>query len=298
MGMIFDIQRFCVNDGPGIRTVVFLKGCPLKCRWCHNPESNSSKRQLSYSAESCAGCRACATVCGSGVHQFEDNRHRVNFERCTGCGKCQAVCPNGALGLYGTEKSVDEIMEILLKDKKYYDQSGGGITISGGEPMLQFEFACALARSCKEAGLHVCLETSGFAPKEHFIEIRKYVDLFLFDYKVTGKEAHKRLVGVEPSLILENLKLLLTGGNQVILRCPIVPGYNLSGTHLRRIAELSRLPNVIQVDILPYHNLGSTKAKKIGSELLVEDVAMPEENKVEEWISEIRRYGGIHIVRE
>jgi pyruvate formate lyase activating enzyme len=250
MGRIFDIQKFCVNDGPGIRTTIFLKGCPLKCKWCHNPESNSINKQLFYLSEKCKGCKACAAACENDVHQFINNQHIVNYDLCMTCGKCVDICPSNALGFFGIEKSVDEIMNIVLKDIKYYEQSNGGVTISGGEPMLQFEYVYEIVKRCKEEKLNVCIETSGFALKENFIKINEYVDMFLFDYKATGMEEHKRLVGVDNSIILENLNGLLLMNSKVILRCPIIPGYNLNENHLKKVAELSRMQNIIQVDIL------------------------------------------------
>jgi len=260
MGIVFDIQRFCVNDGPGIRTVVFTKGCPLKCLWCHNPESNLKKRQMYCEWNQCVHCGKCSAVCGHHVHEMIDGKHRVNFSDCVLCGACVEACPHGALGIYGKEMAVEEVVSEVMKDQEYYENSGGGVTISGGEPMAQADYALELARTFHEAGLHVCMETSGFAPSEQYRRLMPYIDKFLFDYKATGEELHKRLTGVSRQPILENLRMLIEAGNDVTLRCPIIPGYNLSEEHLKAIARLSR-EGVSSVDIIPYHDMGKGKAK-------------------------------------
>ncbi len=294
MGIVFDIQRFCVNDGPGIRTVVFLKGCPLKCQWCHNPESNSIKRQLYCEWNRCVHCGTCGAVCGQRVHEMDEGAHRIRFSGCALCGACVEACPQGALGVYGRERSAGEVVAEVMKDYDYYEDSGGGVTISGGEPMAQADYAWELSGALKGAGLHVCMETSGFAPWEAYQRLLPDVDLFLFDYKATGEELHRRLTGVGHGLILTNLRLLLEAGKNVRLRCPIIPGYNLSEEHLRAIAGLSR-SGVSAVEIIPYHDMGKGKAKNIGSSLYLSDVRTPEQAEVERWIDDIVRYGGIRI---
>ncbi|KAB2844878.1 MAG: glycyl-radical enzyme activating protein, partial [Melioribacteraceae bacterium] len=178
-GLVFDIQRFSLHDGPGIRTTIFLKGCPLDCAWCHNPESKSFKRQLSYNENLCTSCMECSKVCENNVHSFVNGKHIVDFDACELCGKCVDVCPSGALQIIGKEYSADEIISLVLKDKKYFENSNGGVTISGGEPLAQFKFTKNLLVKAKKEGLHTAVETCGFAKEQQYLEILPYVDLFL-----------------------------------------------------------------------------------------------------------------------
>lgn len=296
MPLVFDIQRFCVNDGPGIRSTVYLKGCPLTCPWCHNPESNLPQPQLAFTKDRCTGCGACARTCPHGVHRLaEDGSHMVDFAVCKACGACVAACPNDALRIYGRQMGVDEILAVLERDADYYETSGGGITISGGEAMSRYDDALAIARAVKGRGWHLCLETSGFGRPERFEEMARYVDLFLYDYKVSGEARYREIIGMPESMVTGNLDALGRAGARVVLRCPIVPGYSDDEEHFRRIAELSRLPQVDHVELLPYHDFGIGKAKSIGSDQYLSDVKMPPASAVGVWMERIAALGGEDI---
>lgn len=290
-GLISDIQRFSLHDGPGIRTTVFLKGCPLNCKWCHNPETRSSKPQISFSVSKCENCFKCVDVCPTGSHYIKDQQHQLNFSKCDLAGNCITVCPNSALKIIGVNKSVDSIMDIVLKDKSYYKNSGGGLTISGGEPMNQFSFTRDLLSTAKLNGIHTVLETCGYAPKKRYLEILNLVDLFLFDYKETDNKNHREFTGVDNKVILENLKILHDQGANIILRCPIIPGVNDNDIHFKGIANLANeLPNLKGVELMAYHNIGRDKAAEIG----IENESYHVENATEDmklsWLSKLHEY--------
>ena len=264
-GLTFDIHRFSLNDGPGIRTTVFLKGCYLKCEWCHNPESQSFKPQLSFNSEKCLHCFECVKVCPNNAHKIKDEKHFVDWNSCDLAGKCVEVCPSGALKIIGTNTNVDFIISEVMKDKKYYDKTGGGITISGGEPMAQFEFTKELLVEAKKNGLHTVLDTCGYGEQNHYKEVFPYVDLFLFDYKLADDELHKRYTGVSNKAILDHLDFLYNNGASIVLRCPLIPGINDNEDHLKGIKEIIRkYPLLKSVEIMPYHNMGRDKAERVG----------------------------------
>lgn len=298
-GVILDIQKFSIHDGPGIRTTVFLKGCPLNCLWCHNPESKNFRPQLSYDGNKCIMCRKCEAVCPVNVHKFENNVHYADYSNCILCGKCVEVCPAAALSVYGKVMSIDEIIKEAEKDKKFFDNTGGGITISGGEPLSQGEFSTALAKAAKERGIHVTVETSGFTTKESIEKIAEYTDLFLFDYKVSDIELSEELIGTKDlKKILENLDLIYSKKKDIIIRCPFIPGYNITEKHFRKIAGLERkYPDLLGIEILPYHNFGRNKAENIGDTYKVE-VKMPSDEEVDNWLMKFRELGCKKVYRK
>ncbi|MBR4957477.1 MAG: glycyl-radical enzyme activating protein, partial [Lentisphaeria bacterium] len=254
-GVVFDIQKFSVHDGPGIRTTVFVKGCPLRCQWCHNPESQSMRPEIFFTPEKCVGCGRCAAVCPEKCHHLTQS-HLFDRDQCRRCGKCAGVCLPEALELAGRSVTVAETLAKVLEDKIFYETSGGGMTVSGGEPMMQFDFALELARKAKENGLHVAMETCGFAPQENFEAILPYIDLFLFDIKSTDPEKHRKFTGPDFTLIHENLRMIDRCGKKFRLRCPLIPGVNDSEKELAGIAALANtLDNVQGIDIEPYHPL-------------------------------------------
>lgn len=264
-GTIFNIQPFSVYDGPGIRTTVFLKGCNLRCAWCHNPESWKMQPELQLLEEKCIGCGACFTACPNEAHIFTDQAHKIDRDLCTGCGKCAESCYAGALVLTGKQTTTEEVMTRLKEDALYFKNSGGGVTFSGGEAMMQIDFLEELLKKCKDEGIHTAVDTAGNFPFSQFEKILPYTDLFLYDIKAFRPETHKKLTAVENQHILENLKLLLERHVEVIVRIPCIPEGNWD--EMEEIAcYLQGLP-VRQVELLAYHRLGEGKRKSLGLEI-------------------------------
>ena len=288
LGSIFNIQKFSVNDGPGIRTTVFMKGCPLHCIWCHNPESKSSRPEIFYNPQKCIGCGKCLTACENGGHKVTDGIHVYSRDVCDSCGSCADACVTGALEKCGNLMSAADVLTEVLKDEIFYETSGGGLTISGGEPMMQFEFTYELLTLAKEKGLHVCMETCGFAPSEKYEKIAPLVDIFLFDYKVTDPELHKKYTGADNELILKNLSMLDSLGAKTVLRCPIIPTCNDKDDHFSGIAAVAnRLKNIIEINVEPYHPLGKGKSELLGKDYPLSDIGFPTEDQVAAWIEKI-----------
>ncbi len=297
-GRIFDIQHFAIHDGPGIRTTVFLKGCPLRCLWCHNPESQAAGVEIFYLPEKCIDCRTCAAVCPRGAHHFEAAGHYLDRAACDRCGACGLECYTGALERVGQEMTVEAVLAEVLKDSAFYRDTGG-ITISGGEPMQQFAFTRALLEGAKAAGLRTCLETSGCTTRERCLEIAPLVDLFLFDVKESDPELHRRFTGVTNQAIRDNLRTLDRSGARLVLRCPLIPGYNDRPGHLAAIAELANeLRNVVEIHILPYHPLGTSKRQRLGQAPTLPGVSAPEAAQVAEWVDAIQAGTGVPVRRD
>jgi len=291
-GLVFDIQRCSLHDGPGIRTTVFLKGCPLACLWCHNPESISPAPELSFLEDRCTRCGACVQICPRRAHQVADGRHLIARACCAACGTCVAACPNQALRIVGEEMEADDVLGVAARDRAYYDRSGGGLTLSGGEPMLQFDFTLALLRGARARGLHTCLDTCGLASQEQFAQVLPFVDLFLFDYKATDPEQHRALTGATNEQLLEALAFLDARGAAVVLRCPLIPGVNDSAEHLAGIAALAaRFPRVVGVEVMPFHTLGREKARTVGREVNLRDVPTADDATVARWLSALHELG-------
>lgn len=295
-GKVFNIQRFCINDGPGIRTTVFLKGCPLRCRWCHNPESQIISDELSFDMNKCCFCGACLDVCENNIHKFKEGTHYLNREICNTCGKCADICSTGALEIIGKVMSVEEVMQEVLKDKTFYKNSSGGMTVSGGEPLMQFEFVYELLKCAKEYDIHNCVETCGFAKKEYILKIADFTDIFLYDWKLTDDVLHRKFTGVSNAKILENLKAIDTIGSKIILRCPIIPNVNDNSEHFKGIANIANsLKNIIAIEIEPYHSLGENKYKKLSKENISHVFQQPDEQQIQYWISNINKYAKILV---
>ena len=265
-GTVFNIQRFCVNDGPGIRTTVFLKGCPLSCVWCHNPESQRFEPEILFYKDKCTGCGRC---------------------KCVTAADRDFVCFNGAKEICGKTVSANEVTAEVLKDKPFYENSGGGVTLSGGEPLAQYDFTLELLQKAKENGIHTAVETCGYAERSKILEIAKYVDLFLFDCKETDPELHKEYTGFDNKIILENLKALSDAGSKIILRCPIIPGFNDRAEHFKGISEISgKLSGIEHIEIEPFHPLGESKYSALNREYA--DIQPPDAQMVDKWIGQIK----------
>jgi pyruvate formate lyase activating enzyme len=291
-GTVFDIQRASLHDGPGIRTTVFLKGCPLHCLWCHNPEATDSQPQLFFAADKCMACGRCAEVCPQQAHSIENGVHQIDYSLCTACGKCVQVCNQQALKIVGTVMSVAEVMAEVTADRSFYEASGGGMTLSGGEPMTQFSFSLNLLKAAQEQAIHTCMETSGYAPRRKYEQILPYVDLFLVDYKISGSKEHKKYTGGASELILANLDFLYQAGKPVVLRCPIIPGVNDTHEHFCRIKDLSKnYPNLVGIEILPYHDMGNSKRTSIGRPATLTGIrsALPE--TAQDWVNKLSGLG-------
>ena len=253
--IIFDVQRNSFVDGPGIRTTVFFKGCNLKCAWCHNPESQSAKPQMMFYKDKCTGCGKCKSVCP------------YHLEQCELCGKCTLYCPVDARKVCGKEHTVDEVLKEVLKDKAFYETSGGGVTFSGGECMMQIDFLAEILKKCKENGIHTAVDTAGHIPFESFEKILPYTDLFLYDIKIFDSQKHKQYVGVSNELILENLKKLFERKAKLWIRIPIIPDVNDSIEEIQKIKDfLKTIGTAEKIELLPYHAMGENKYRAIGKE--------------------------------
>lgn len=265
MGMIYNIQRFSLHDGPGIRTTVFLKGCPLRCAWCHNPESQRIRPQLSLFESRCLRCGQCFALCP--CHQLADGAHTVDFQACTACGRCVDGCAAGALEILGRETTAAEAAEEALRDLPFYQTSGGGVTLSGGEPTMQADFAAELLARVRAAGVHTALETCGHAPWTSFGKLLTHLDMILYDVKQMDGDKHKAYTGVDNGLILDNLRRLCSRDVhvEIVVRTPVIPGYNDQPENFAALADfLKGMERIPRVELLPYNELAGSKYPRLG----------------------------------
>jgi pyruvate formate lyase activating enzyme len=266
-GRIFDIQHYAVHDGPGIRTSVFLKGCPLSCAWCSNPESQAPQPELRHHASRCRGCLACVHACARGGASAEAGRPKLERSRCGGCADwaCLEACPQGALLKVGGDVAAQEVLARVAADKDFYDNSGGGVTFSGGEPLAQPDFLAELLEGCRGRGIHTAVETCGFAPARELERLEPLVDLFLYDLKIVDPERHRQWTGRSNELILGNLRLLADRrADKVVVRVPLIPEATDSEENLSAVAALCRSLDLRRVELLPYHGLGADKYEELG----------------------------------
>lgn len=288
-GMIFNIQKFSVNDGPGIRTVVFFKGCPLHCRWCSNPESQLFKMQVLHERKKCAHCLHCINICPVFAINLVKEDIRIDASLCNGCKKCTVECPQRALEMAGYEKTVQDVIDVVLQDKVFYEE-GGGITLSGGEFLAQSDFAMELLLAAKEENLHTCCETTGFARCETFNKFIPFIDYFLFDIKHWNKEKHIEGTGVSNELPLNNLKTVFQAGKTVLPRIPVIHGFNDS---LKDATEFSALLHEIGIkkcQLLPFHQFGENKYRLLDKSYDYEDVPSLHKEDLEEYLSVFYKY--------
>ncbi len=272
---IFNIQHFSVHDGPGVRTVVFFKGCSLHCKWCHNPESIRPEAEILLYPEKCIGCGNCAVRCPQGAHSFTAGVHRIDREICAHCFICCEECYADALVRVGEEKDTEEIFREIVRNRGYFEQSGGGVTFSGGECMLQSGPLRELLALCRQAGIHTAVDTAGNVPWQSFAEIRELTDLFLYDIKAMDTSVHRACTGVGNERILDNFKRLAEAGSAILVRIPYVPGYN-DGEMDGIASFLSAYPQ-IKAELLPYHSLGNSKHRALQEEDLLKAAAPSKE---------------------
>jgi pyruvate formate lyase activating enzyme len=275
-GLIFNIQRYSVQDGPGIRTTVFLKGCPLECLWCHNPESQSASREVMVHDQRCLACGACLEACPCVGPPDGTARLPRTVASCTWCGACAEACPTEARQIIGQLLTAEEVLERVAQDRIFYDDSGGGVTFSGGEPLRQLEFLLALLEACRDQGWHTAVDTCGFAPAEDVRQMASLADLILYDLKLMDDATHQRYTGVSNALIIRNLELLSEIHRNLWLRVPLVPGINDDAANLDAVARLAaRLPGIRQITLLPYHRSALHKCHRLGRPPALADLAPP-----------------------
>ena len=291
-GIVFDIKKFSLHDGPGIRTTIFLKGCPLQCQWCHNPEGISYQREIQFFSNRCICCGDCVEACPNQALSFNGNQRIHDPYQCCACGACADVCPAEAASLVGTQLTVAEVMTEIKRDLIYYDQSGGGATFSGGEPLGQIEFLVGLLQACNDSGIHTTVDTCGHVPYDRIERVRPLVDLFLYDIKLMDPDGHLRYTGVPNHRILENIQTLSNTNSRVIVRIPIIPGVNDDRQNLEQTGRLlASLKTIPEVSILPYHGAAAEKYHRMKTPYHLTALIPPSDSHLIEIAERLERYG-------
>jgi pyruvate formate lyase activating enzyme len=291
-GIIFDIKRYAIHDGPGIRTTIFLKGCPLQCWWCHNPEGLAESAQRFYNSDRCIGCEACIDECPSQALYKGHRGIRANPDMCTGCFTCSQVCPSEATQRLGRDVTVSELVQTIEQDRLFYDESGGGVTFSGGEPLSQSAFLIELLMACGAVGIHRVVDTSGYAEPDKLLEVARHTDLFLFDLKLMDSRKHRKYTGLPNEVILENLKLLAAEGARIEIRIPIIPGINTDDDNLKEIARfLSTQTGIQRVHLLSYHSTARKKYRQLDMDFIPADVCAPTKMDISKLAAKLESFG-------
>jgi pyruvate formate lyase activating enzyme len=290
-GIIFNIQRYSIHDGPGIRTTVFLKGCPLKCKWCSNPESINPFPELFLRKDQCDQCEKCIEVCAINAFFLENETIQINRAECNLCLKCIDICPSDVINKTGKKASVDDIVSEIMQDELFYINSGGGVTISGGEPLSQLEFTLNLLKEFKKKSLHTTLDTTGYAKLEEFEKILPYTDLFLFDIKHLNSEAHQKATGIPNEIILKNFKNCLEKGNKVWVRVPVIPNFNDSNRYINTLGNFLSEKPIEKVSLLKYHEWGRHKYKYLDRIYPLKSIAFISDEKIQALKNILESYG-------
>ncbi|NLL62373.1 MAG: glycyl-radical enzyme activating protein [Candidatus Atribacteria bacterium] len=280
-GIIFNIKKFAIHDGPGIRTTVFLKGCPLRCQWCHNPESWLRKPEISLDQEKCIRCYQCVSLCPEQAIFLKDDYPYTDQKKCALCSTCVSICPAQARGIIGRRISTVKVIRELRKDLIFYQESDGGVTFSGGEPLEQIDFLAELLLLCKEESIHIAVDTCGYAPWSNLERILSLVDLWLFDLKILDEQKHKHYTGVSNQLILENLRRLSKKTKKIEIRIPLIPGVNDNIEEMAEMAGLIRSLSLSEVNILPFHRLGLEKYRRLGLSANMEEIGALSQKDIE-----------------
>ena len=287
MSLITNVQKFSIHDGDGIRTSVFFKGCPLKCEWCHNPETQRFEKEMQCDKEKCVGCGTCAKVCPNGAISMENGKPEMKKDACTFCGKCVNFCPIGIREIIGREYSVKELIKELMKDQMFYEESGGGVTLSGGEVMaMDIDYILAIAKELKRQDVTLTIDTCGYVPYEKFQAILPYVHTFLYDVKVMDPKLHKKYIGVDNQLILDNLIRLAADGARIYIRIPTIKEVNGNEKNMKETIEFLKEHDIhpAQINLLPYHDTGSGKYSKLDMEYKGTDLHAPEKEEMESFV--------------